>query len=65
MLRCLRDGCPWACGTRRTGTCAERLTVYGLGSALLLALLITTAWGILSIRDSVYDSSAPGIEREA
>jgi hypothetical protein len=49
VLRCLRDGCPWECGTRRTPACAERLLNYGLGLVLFLALIATLVWGSMSI----------------
>lgn len=66
MFRCLKEGCPWSCGTRRTGSCAERMMAYGLGSLLLLALMITTIWGILSIRDGINRGNlAPAFERAA
>jgi hypothetical protein len=50
MLRCLKDGCPWKCGTRRNPTCGERMMTYGLGVALFLTLLVTLIWGAAAVR---------------
>ena len=66
MFRCLKEGCPWSCGTRKSGSCAERLMAYGLGSVLLLALMITTLWGIRSLREGVHHRNvAPSFDRAA
>ncbi len=66
MFRCLNDGCPWSCGTRKSSSCAERLMAYGLGSLLLLALMITTLWGILSLREGMHHRNvSPSFERAA
>ena len=50
MLRCLKDGCPWKCGTRRTPTCGEQIMrPAGLALALLLTLVVTLIWGVMDI----------------
>ena len=49
MFRCLKDGCPWNCGTRRIPARAERMMNYGLGLAFVLALIVTVIWGAAAI----------------
>jgi hypothetical protein len=49
VVRCLKEGCPWRCGTRRTGACAERLIVFGLGTAFVVALIASLSWGLTSL----------------
>jgi hypothetical protein len=51
MLRCLKDGCPWKCGTRRNPTCGERIMTTGLALALLLTLVVTLIWGVMDMRE--------------
>ncbi len=67
MLRCLKDGCPWECGTRRAPACAERMMTYGLGLALLLTLVVTVIVGVVSISKAGAgaDVSFPISERAA
>jgi hypothetical protein len=49
MFRCMRSGCPWTCGTRRTHSCAEGILTRGLSSALWLVLLGSILAGMLSM----------------
>jgi hypothetical protein len=49
MRPCLKQGCPWQCGTRRIPACAERLVAYVLGAALVVGLVATVAVGLTSI----------------
>ncbi len=50
MLRCLRPGCPTACGTRHTPSCVDRTLRRGLLALLTAAILISLAAGLLSLR---------------
>jgi hypothetical protein len=65
MLRCLKDGCPWNCGTRRNPNCAERIMTCALGWALFLTLLVTLIWGAVAIRDRHDVSFSPTLESAA
>lgn len=65
MLRCLKDGCPWNCGTRRNPNCAERILTYALGLALFLTLLLTLIWGAVAIRGRNEGGFSPSFESAA
>jgi hypothetical protein len=49
VFGCLKEGCPWACGTRRSATCAERFMAWGLGAALVVGLLVSLSCGVASL----------------
>ena len=49
MLRCMRPGCPTACGTRRKPSCVDRMLHHGLLSLLTAAFLISLAAGVISL----------------
>jgi hypothetical protein len=49
MFRCLKSGCPWHCGTRRSPSCAESVMMRGLAALLSLGLLGSVVVGALSM----------------
>ena len=49
MLRCVRPGCPTACGTRRKPSCVDRMLHYGLLALLTVAFIISLAIGLMSL----------------
>lgn len=49
MLRCMRPGCPTACGTRRKPSCVDRMLHYGLLVLLTAAFLISLGIGVISL----------------
>ncbi|MCC6858323.1 MAG: hypothetical protein IT158_07175 [Bryobacterales bacterium] len=46
MLRCVKPGCPAACGTRRDPSCRERLLYCLVLAALAIVLLASFAAGV-------------------
>jgi hypothetical protein len=46
----MKEGCPWRCGSRRSGTCADRLMLLGFIAALLIAMVVSVWWGYSALR---------------
>lgn len=59
MFRCMKPGCPDACGTRRQPSCVDRLLQRGLLAILAAAFLLSLAAGLLSL------NRAEGFSRRA
>lgn len=49
MFPCLKPGCPWKCGSERHGSCADRFANKSLGSVLILVLIGSFVFGMLSL----------------
>lgn len=45
MQRCGEPGCPWTCGTRKTGSCSDRMTAKIMATLLWLVLIVTVTAG--------------------
>jgi hypothetical protein len=49
VFRCMNSGCPWRCGTRKLGSCADHVMTRALASVLWVVLMGSLIAGVLSI----------------
>jgi hypothetical protein len=49
MRRCGEPGCPWKCGTRKTGSCSDRMAARVLATVLWAVLIVTFSAGAWSV----------------
>jgi hypothetical protein len=50
VFGCMKSGCPWHCGTRKVGSCADQVLTRALASVLWVGLMGSLIAGALSTR---------------